>query len=79
MNIPTLAYIEEYNANTIGFYMSIAYATSLSLFLKEIKSNKKSMRVIYLILSIIFFIQWIFDSFKRCLGMFTYDKFLFSN
>ena len=34
--------------------MSIAYATSLSLFLKEIKSNKKSMRVIYLILSIIF-------------------------
>ena len=32
MNIPTLAYIREYNANTIGFYMSIAYATSLSLF-----------------------------------------------
>ena len=54
MNMPTLAYIEEYNANTLGFYMSIAYATSLSLFLKEIKSNKKSMRIIYLILSIIF-------------------------
>lgn len=56
MGIPTLAYIENYNANTIGFYSSIAFALSLSLFYIPIKINKNLHFLFVFFLLILFFI-----------------------
>mgnify|MGYP001307867172 CR=1 FL=1 len=56
MGIPTLAFIEEYNANTIGFYSSIAFALTLSFLYFPIKYYKNIFRILVIFLLVLFFI-----------------------
>jgi len=76
MNIPTLAYIEEYNSNTIGFYMSLAYAISLSFFLKEKKASNKIVTFVFVILSIFFLFSGFLTLSKGAWGCLAITSFI---